>query len=414
MGPTSGGARTSAATTSGGAHTSAATTSSGARTSGATTSGGTHTAVSGKNKLPKTATSLKGKAKSVERGSSQKKSPSTPGSKKPPSAPGSKQSTVSKPSLSTSSLTPARANTPSSTAGGPAKCTKPPVNFQELMKLAEQKKSMESTGLGGGECVAGPGGVDGGVVSGKRTVRTDGVSGERSGRGEMRRSKSPLGKQLLEKTSSRLKQKTVDGGRERVSEEKMVGRSGSEPGDSTKGSRDPVVGRSTVGPDLRELAQSRIVGRGSKTVSSMGGGRGRRNGGDCSAGRGQSQPLPESAVLIRERFRRELEASANGSKTSTKTTSVKSNSFYGSAHAQLSKEGKPSFAVKRPSVAGPYQSSWAREMTEYVEKLREGDEEGEGYSDEDDDSLNDFVVDDEEGNDVSSAIREIFGYDKGR
>ena len=51
------------------------------------------------------------------------------------------------------------------------------------------------------------------------------------------------------------------------------------------------------------------------------------------------------------------------------------------------------------------------------ERLREGEEgeEGEeGYSEEEEDGLDDFVVEDDEGDDVSSAIREIFGYDKRR
>ena len=160
---------------------------------------------------------------------------------------------------------------------------------------------------------------------------------------------------------------------------------------------------SAVGSKLRELAQSRVVGRGGKAVREV----------------GTSQTMPESALLMRERFRKELEASANGSKTAgsgkTETqSSAKSNSFYASSHAELSKEGRPKFVNKRAtvSVSGPHrQSSW---VSEYVERLREGG--GEGYSeeDEDDDGLDDFVVDDEEGDDVSSAIREIFGYDRRR
>ena len=85
-------------------------------------------------------------------------------------------------------------------------------------------------------------------------------------------------------------------------------------------------------------------------------------------------------------------------------------------HAELSKEGRPRVVNKRAGFgAGPYQSSWVSEMNEYVEQLREGG--GEGYSEEEEeeeDGLDDFVVDDEEGDDVSSAIREIFGYDKRR
>ena len=176
--------------------------------------------------------------------------------------------------------------------------------------------------------------------------------------------------------------------------------------------------RSVVGSNLRELAQSRVVGRGGARGGVRGGVRG---GKVVGSGRGgeSSQRMPESALIMRERFRKELEASANRGKTvdDAKTTtkpSAKSNSFYASSHAELSKEGRPNFAKARMRPSGPYQSSWVSEMNEYVEQLREGG--GEGYSEEEEeeDGLGDFVVDDEEGGDVSSAIREIFGYDRRR
>ena len=381
-------------------HTSAVTTSSARGT------------VPAKSNPPEASKTSKGKTKSAEKGNASKKSPSATGSRQSTTV---KSLTSSQPHSSTATTS----HTSSSTSGAPAKFPKTPVNFQELMKLAEQKKSMDDGALGrvkSVDCAPERREMGGGVVS--KGVKTDSLPVDRSEGGQTRRSKSPLGKQLLEKTSSRVKHKTVDGGRERVCEERGGGRSGSEPGDCPTGSHEPVVDRSTVGTNLRELAQSRVVSRGSKPVSATGGDRGRRNGEPCSAGRKKelTQPLPESAVLIRERFRRKLEGSFNGGRVSTKTqTSVKSNSFYGSAHAHLSKEGRPNFPAKRPSgsAAGPYQSSWAREMSECMEKLREGQGAEEGCTDEDDDSLDDFVVDDEE-DEVSSAIREIFGYDKRR
>ena len=60
--------------------------------------------------------------------------------------------------------------------------------------------------------------------------------------------------------------------------------------------------------------------------------------------------------------------------------------------------------------AGSHQSSWVSEMSEYMDQWRR--EEEEGYSDDEVEDLDGFVVDDEDGDDVSSAIREIFGYDK--
>ena len=290
-------------------------------------------------------------------------------------------------------------------SGGP----KPPVNFQQLMKLAEQKKSgHQSAESGVGKR---------GNVAASGPSRTDHIRTAEMGKcadkplGGRSRSRSPLGKLLLEKSTSRGRGRNGLGrGGERggggegggAGEKNSVdaSQSGSRVGQKTGGGE-----CSAVGNKLRELAQSRVVGRGGKAVREV----------------GTSQKMPESALLMRERFRKELEASANGSKTaeSAKTAtkpSAKSNSFYASSHAELSKEGRPKFANKRATVSGPrhHQSSWVSDMNEYVERLREGG--GEGYSEEDeeDDGLDDFVVDDEEGDDVSSAIREIFGYDRRR
>ena len=228
---------------------------------------------------------------------------------------------------------------------------------------------------------------------------------------------SPLGKQLLERSYSRLKQRrTEDGNSKSFSGENGCGsRAMSSLGESSTSSR-RTQGAATDGPsvgsNLRELAQSRVVKPGS---SGRGGRTGQVTGVSSSSAR--EQKLPESALLMRERFRKELEASVNtkppnGSRGTGLKSSVKSNSFYGSSHAQLSKEGRPRFPSKRNSSGTePFQNSWVREMSGYMEQVRE---EEDGYSDEEYDDLDDFVVDDEEGDDVSSAIKEIFGYDKSR
>ena len=345
----------------------------------------------------------------------------------------SKSLTTSKPS-GTAAASTSRVQTTSS--GTPVKHDKPPVNFQDLIKLAQEKAVVQgSSNSGGGKtdasippCQRGLGG--GGVVPESRGAQVNrSTSNMGAGRGRTRE-RSPLGKQLLERGSKA--RKMANGGRERVAKSGKSGRSSSEPRDCTgisRGTHETVMDRSSVGNNLRELAQSRVVGRGSKgrrlnetdkdrlSVSSGGksaSGCGRGGGKNGEEGTKVPQRLPESALLMRERFRRELEASSNGNRPPSKTTSVKSNSFYGSAHAQLSREGRPKFPSKRPASCGPYQSSWVSEMSEYVERLREGEEGEEGYSEEEEDGLDDFVVDDDEGDDVSSAIREIFGYDKRR
>ena len=277
---------------------------------------------------------------------------------------------------------------------------KPPVNFHELMKLAEQKKSFTHED---GKSLSSEHRSSDGLVPGAKSSKK--ISAALLPTSDVRRRKeeSPLGKQLLER--GRLKRN-----------DERKSRSVSEPRESGSSSSKDVntsEHQSKTQNRLKELAQSRVVGKpGSGTGSKM------RNG-NVKPAEGR---VPESALLMRERFRRELESSVNGgrlgsgaqTKTGPKSSSAKSNSFYASSHAQLSQEGRPTFTSQRASSGGSsglYQSSWAREMKDYVEQMRDE----EGYSDEeDDDGLDDFVVDDEEGDDVSSAIREIFGYDKRR
>ena len=363
----------------------------------------------GKTKISSTPTSS---SKSLAVTSTSKSPKSLPASKSSSSACGSKPSSsgvaTSSGVSSSSKSTVASKSAASSAAVRGSGAPKAPVNFQELMKLAEKKKSGQQVSE------SGVGGRRGDVAASGPSRTTDIKSAERRGQekvlgGRRSRSGSPLGKLLLEKSSARGRGKNGLGGdgREVGGDEKKgsgVSESGSRVGQET-GSGD----RLAAGSKLKELAQSRVVSRGGE------------RGGKVVSGRAP-QRLPESALLMRERFRRELEASASGdSKTAgnAKTTSkpsAKSDSFYASSHAELSKEGRPRVVNKRVGFgAGPYQSSWVSEMNEYVEQLREGG--GEGYSEEEeeeDEGLDDFVVDDEEGDDVSSAIREIFGYDKRR
>lgn len=98
--------------------------------------------------------------------------------------------------------------------------------------------------------------------------------------------------------------------------------------------------------------------------------------------------------------------------------SVQAIDFYGASFSKLSQNGRPKFS----SQAKPrYASSWAGEVAEMLERRKHSDgrkHEDEGGEEEEDD-LSDFVeegeddfIDDSEACDYSSAIREIFGYDK--
>ena len=317
-------------------------------------------------------------------------------------------SSVSKPTKTSTATarpsTSASPHTPSSSS-----CTsrhpKPPVNFQDLMKLAE-KKVVTNPRVKSGDGHEEKDAV--GSVPGRNISKVGKNSFEKSGRGT--REGSPLGKLLVEKSCSRSKhRKMVSGCEDGVSgETKGSSRGGSEQQECTGSSKVPAMtNQSPVRNNLRELAQSRVVGRGAKTSTSNNRqGQKEKAGTACSTGK--NQRLPESAILMRERFRRELEASTmgngRGGGSNTQKPSVKSNSFYGGTHAQLSQEGRPSKRLP----AGLHQSSWVSEMSEYMDQWRGGEE---GYSDEEED-LEGFVVDDEDGDDVSSAIREIFGYDK--
>lgn len=263
--------------------------------------------------------------------------------------------------------------------------------------------------------------------AGNTPANVDGSSSDKKsrvpGRGE--REGSPLGKQLLEKSSSRGKRKRTHVVMEREGEEKRGAAGGGSPQDSVNGARRELaaVDRGTVGDNARLSPQAGGVPTGRARPGVGRGERGRGGlrgpgvgrGGGVMGGRGQGEGLPESALLMREKARRQLEASARTQQANSGSVCArpaKTKSFYGGAHAQLSKEERPRFQT-RP-VSKPYQNSWVSEMSGYMQQVR--DEEGEGWSEEEEEEeMDDFVVDEvEEEGDYSSAIREIFGYDKRR
>ena len=97
------------------------------------------------------------------------------------------------------------------------------------------------------------------------------------------------------------------------------------------------------------------------------------------------------------------------------THSLKSNSFYGTpASARLITDSHSRGSSRGAPMS--YRSTWVDEMGDYIQHASHD------YDDEEDEEeLDDFVVDDDEygeeiegGEDYSSAIRDIFGYDKSR
>ena len=249
-----------------------------------------------------------------------------------------------------------------------------------------------------------------------------------AGRGE--REGSPLGKQLLEKSNSRARRKRTHVVMEREVEGERGEASGGSLRDSVSGSKRELtaVDRCTVGDNTRLSPQARGTPTERARPGVGGGERGRGGVHNPSVGRGRGavrsggkgEGLPESAFLMREKARQQLEAAArtqqaNGSSSVCARPSAKTKSFYGGSHAQLSKEERPRFQT-RP-VSKPYQNSWVSEMSGYMQQVKDkGEGEGEeGGSEEEEEEMDDFVVDEvEEEEDYSSAIREIFGYDKRR
>ena len=98
--------------------------------------------------------------------------------------------------------------------------------------------------------------------------------------------------------------------------------------------------------------------------------------------------------------------------------SVQAIDFYGTAFSKLSQNGRPKFATQ---VKPKHASSWAGEVADILERRKQhsgSHDVGEGEQEDEEEDMSDFVeegddfIDDSEACDYSSAIREIFGYDK--
>ena len=293
--------------------------------------------------------------------------------------------------------------------GRPAKVDQPakkqpktPMNFQDLMKMAE-KKSEEVVGKEKSKLqVKDP-------LIGRRSISpklrsSSPFEGVKASQG---RGSSPVGKSLLERTNSRLKRT-----------HSMMER------DATGVNKHETEALHTNGRQQSDRVGSGKPGEGG--MASYKGGSGMRNlkapvgrvagekeaSGDrvkMVAGELQHRAAKQSGVVERTRI---PSAALQKQRQKQKANAVKPNSFYGQpASARLLQEGR--FATRH----GPpkYRSTWVDEMSDY---MRQKVYEEEYYSSDEDEDLDGFVVSGEEmeegEDDVSSAIRQIFGYDRRR
>ena len=292
--------------------------------------------------------------------------------------------------------------------GQPAKMDQPakkqpktPMNFQDLMKMAE-KKSEEVAGKEKSKLqVKDP-------LIGRRSISPKLRSSSPFEGAKTSRGSSPVGKSLLERTNSRLKRTHSMMERDATCVSKPVtetlhtnGRQQSDrvghgkPGEGGMASYKSGSGiRHVKAPVGRVAGEKEVSGDRVKMV----------------AGEAQCRAAKQSSVVERTRI---TSPALHQQRQKQKTNAVKPNSFYGQpASARLLQEGR--FATRH----GPpkYRSTWVDEMSDY---MRQKVYEEEYYSSDEDEDLDDFVVSGdeemEEGEeDVSSAIRQIFGYDRRR
>ena len=280
---------------------------------------------------------------------------------------------------------------------------KTPMNFQDLIKMAEKKTEEVVEKEKSKLQVKDP-------LIGRRSISPKLRSSSPFEGSKTSRGSSPVGKSLVECTNSRLKRThsmmerndicmskhatevlhTNGGGSGRQQSDRVgTGKPGEGAMASCKGASGVRNVKAPVG---------RVAG-----VKAVSGDRGR-----MVAGEAQYRAVKQSSVVDRTRA---PSAALQQQRLKQKTNAVKPNSFYGQpASARLLQEGR--FATRRGPVK--YRSTWVDEMSDYV---RQKVSEEEYYSSDEDEDLDDFVVSGdeelEEGEeDVSSTIRQIFGYDR--
>ena len=291
---------------------------------------------------------------------------------------------------------------PNSTASNSSKGkTKAPVNFHDLLKIA-QKKSGEVAEKEKSSKL---------IVRDSSPVRLDVKSTSAPADARTCRGNSPVGKSLLERAGCRVKKK-----RTHEEMEKAASGANDAPNNSPaenmlgKGDRNPASKPTKNGLHPRAAASPQPRGDLPST------------GGSSVAHHRPSQPeAPGQPPANRTRVSQALPQAARQIKRQRPRPgmdTLKTKSFYGAASAKLASAERPTFRTRHAPVK--HTSAWVDEMTDYMQKKRleieGGGEEEEFYSDDDD--MADFVASDEEEGegleDYSSAIQQIFGYDKRR
>lgn len=290
-----------------------------------------------------------------------------------------KPATVSKASVSKSK-----------TMGNP-----PVVKFDELMKMAKMNRS-----------------------SGEEKLQGTAVVNNGKGDDPPRQISSPIGKSLLERTSSRMKGKRghdemMSNASKSLSKSNCIDLTGASSSIKAHSSTGVFSATKSITTIDRHTATSNL----SSVKASPSKPRLQQNGRNVSSepqcttvGGGSSRhTLFKSPSKAPQKQVSRSQPVNKMPRPKPKPKSVQATAFYGSAAARILKQ------KDRSSGGAPfrYSSSWVDEMKDLVA------EEYEGYSEEDDDDMDGFVVgsdddfiDDGEAGDYSSHIREIFGYDK--
>ena len=367
--------------------------------------------------------------------------------KSTPNSTGSKIS--ANPKSAISSATKSKPSTSSSTA-------KPKVrpvamsNFEDLLKTAKKNASGDKIATNDGKMFA------------TNVTKSCGVGGRVLDGGRLKepprpRSSSPVGRSLLERNQTRLKNKRshdamMKGVNPRRSPDPTSqappppsGRSGSRPGPMKSSDlvrrplRSPVTNSPMkqnglhrngpqLGTDSSERQESKMAlqygssstNRGStkgQVTSQLGGTSTSREGGLRGT---KTPPRPPPSSLTPQQIQklkaaRAARAVAASGAPPAKKKALNPNSFYGSAAARiLQRKGEPKL-----SGSGPlrYTSSYVDEMLDYFQAEGLGGVDDLYSDDEMDDFIasdDEFIDDSEDTGDYSSAIRKIFGYDRSR
>ena len=301
-------------------------------------------------------------------------------------------------------------------AGNSAKVKlKNPVNFQDLMKMAQQKSSEFAE-------------------KEKLSVRES-----------TSRESSPLGRSLLEKTNPRLRNKRTHDMMDRsVSAEGMPNGPVGSQRENRKASASPKppenVGRGSQSQrSERDVAKTsdRDKNKAGTTTSRTHNGMARHTATSSQSAASDKataadrtslpqqqrlNPKPRLTAADRTPLPQQQRLNPKPRLTAADRTPLlnpkprPTKSFYGAASARLIQDGRPKFHTRHAPMK--YTSSWVDEMSDYMVSQRAGGkDEGEWYSDEEEEEdLSDFVASDDGdgGEEYSSAIKQIFGYDRRR